>query len=193
MSITRKISGLVATGVALFALSTVAQALSLTPSSTGVIGRNLGPSNCEPACVYDTFGLEADGSLQLLYKQDVGGPESGSFAGSYSTAFFNSPTDPADATITFTGGAAITCGVCYLIIKDGNQQPSYYFFDLTAAGWNGTDSIILTGFWPNQGAISHVAIWGSSSDRSVPEPGTLGLLGLGLAGIAAGIRRRRKQ
>jgi hypothetical protein len=193
----QKIAGFAASVVALFALSTAAQALSLTPASPGVIGRNLGPSNCEPGCVYTTFGLTNDGSLNLLYKADVGDfdrpatIESGSFAGSYNTVFANSAFDPEDATITFTGGAAISCGVCYLVIKDGNQQPSYYFFDLTAAGWNGTDAIMLTDFWVGRGAISHVAIWGSS-ERSVPEPGTLGLLGLGLAGMAAGMRRRRK-
>lgn len=193
-----KIVSFAASAVALFALSTAAQALSLTPASPGVIGRDLGSSNCEPECVYSTFGLTDDGSLQLLYKANVGDfdrpgtTEDGSFAGSYDTVFANSAFDPEDATITFTGGSAISCGVCYLVIKDGNHDPSYYFFDLTAAGWNGTDSIILTDFWPNGGAISHVAIWGAS-ERSVPEPGTLGLLGLGLAGMAAGMRRRRKQ
>lgn len=108
------------------------------------------------------------------------------------------PTEPPffsarqNSTISFDGGSAITCGVCYLVIKDGNHNPSYYFFDLTAAGWNGTDDIIMTGFWPGPGAISHVAIWGVSERNSVPEPGTLGLLGLGLAGMAAEMRRRRR-
>lgn len=189
----QKIAGFAASVIALFALSTAAQALTLTPASPGVIGRDLGPTNCEPGCVYTTFSLVNDGSLQLLYKQDVGGGESGSFAGSYSTEFFNSPGDPEDATLTFTAGTAITCGVCYLVIKDGNQNPSYYFFDLTAAGWDGVESIILTDFWVGNGAISHISIWGSSGGTSVPEPGTLGLLGLGLFGMAAGMRRRRKQ
>ena len=41
------------------------------------------------------------------------------------------------------------------------------------------------------GGLSHLVLY-AGDERSVPEPGTLGLLGLGLAGMAAGMRRRRK-
>lgn len=162
-----------------------AQALDLSPSTSGVVlGSSLtpptGPANCEPGCVYQAFGLTNDGSLSLLYKADAGTTvsESGSFALNYSTVF---NSDRSGGTITFDGGAAISCPSCYLAVKDGNHSPTYYFFNL--ASWNGTETINLRGFWPGPGAISHVSIWGAPS-AGVPEPSSLLLLGAGLAGAA---------
>jgi hypothetical protein len=69
----------------------------------------------------------------------------------------------------------------FLLVKDGNQTPAWYLFDLS--GWDGMEDLVLTGFWPNQGAISHVSLYGGTS-TTVPEPGTLLLLGSGLVGLA---------
>ena len=160
----------------------------ITPSTPGVLGEGLdyGPSNCEPECVGEVFDPTLDPEdLVLLYKADAedggGVVESGAFAGSYDTVF---NSDRSGATIS--GGPGIVCGTCYLVIKDGNHDPGYYFFDLGAAGWDGVQTITLAGFWPNDGSISHVSIWGTS----VPEPGTLSLLGAGL--LLAGFKNRKK-
>lgn len=192
--------------VGLLGMVASAQAdIIITPTTPGIIPGNTltpatGPSNCEPACVYNAFGLTNDGSLSLLYKADfneapdetetpVAPTYTGSFAGSYTATFNPALEDPTDALIEYIlGSPAIGCPSCYLAIKDGNNTPSYYFFDLSA--WNGTETLDLRNFWANgRGAISHVSIWGVATSTSVPEPGTMGLLGLGLLSIAA-VRRR---
>jgi hypothetical protein len=209
-------------GALALVVSTSAQAhaasIVLTPSTAGVIGADLGPANCEPGCVETVFGLPS-GSLAgaLLYKSDLGGSDSGAFSASYSAAYFNTPNDPQDATVSWLEGSpAINCVSCYLAIKGGNQSFSYYMYDLALAQgsnviWDGLMRIIMTGFWPQQGAISHVSIWGLSNGivsppvgtpgggtpgggtgaQQVPEPASLLLFAFGMGVTAFAIRRRR--
>jgi hypothetical protein len=153
--------------------------------------------------IESVVGVDA-GTLTLFYQKSVDSTlENGPFADSYSTAFFNTPTDPEDAVITYGGGAAIGGSSLYLLVKDGNSNPTYYLFnllnlnvdldgdgDLDTYKWNGTDQLYLDGFWPQKGAISNVAIYGSTH---VPDGGlTVLLLGIGVGGAALFSRKFRK-
>lgn len=130
------------------------------------------------------------GSLSAVYTQNVGGSEEGSFGSSYTTTFSNTPQDPADALIDYISGPSITGPSIYLYVKDGNQNPAWYIFNLSALGWNGVDDLNLTGFWPNQGAISHVTILTGDTGNRVPDAGgTLALMGVALCSL--GLLRRK--
>jgi hypothetical protein len=132
------------------------------------------------------------GTLSEVYVQIVGGSEGGSFAGSYTTTFDNTSGDPMDARIDYDGNPdpTITGSPIYLYVKDGNQDPAFYVFNIS--DWNRTDDIYIQGFWPQQGAISHVAIFtGTGTPPSqVPDGGaTLAFLGMALVGVES-LRRR---
>lgn len=180
-------------------LASQAHALTLTPFLTPTPGSTWGvsdTSNLGQTAVQNLVGVSP---LGLVYKQDQGGSESGNGADYYTTAFtYESSGDATTATISSDGGMKISCPSCFLIVKDGNHSknpPPYpqYVYDIS--GWNGTDTITLSGFWPGPGSISNIAIWNNAGSNggsivAIPEPETYAMLlaGLGLVGFAA--RRR---
>ena len=124
-----------------------------------------------------------------LYKSDIEGGvsvESGPFDEYYNTIFSNTPSSPSDALIDWIGRYYMG-DARYLLIKDGDHSPIWYLFDIKA--WDGKMDILISGFWPDNGSISHVSIYGGT--LKLPEPGSLALLGIGLFGI--GLARLRKR
>lgn len=173
-------------GLTLSIIGSQAQALLLTGLSETDCNNDAtcyygpsGPPASQPS-ISEIEALVGVTGLFEIYKQDVGGAESGSFAGSYDTTFSNSATDPEDGLIDYIGGDSIICPECFLLVKDGASDPNWYIFDISS--WNGTDDIVLQDFWVGQGAISNVAIFGNSAN--VPEPGILALLAVGLLGFS---------
>jgi hypothetical protein len=186
------IKSLASLGLLIF--GTQAQALIITPSDCSAMGGTIScqagiAANSNNQSDIDTWLAANYPTISELYKQDVGaGSDSGSLAGSYETTFLNSSTDPADADIDYISGDSVACPTCFLLVKDGRQEPANYWFDLSSV-WNGTDTIELRNFWPNQGAISHVSLY--SDGTPVPEPSMIGLLAIGLIGAAVARRKIR--
>jgi hypothetical protein len=170
-------------------MATNSYALLVSPGSANQIGT--GTETGVPqilAEIQANLGINLSGSE--LYKQNAGeATDSGGFSGSYSTSFSPNDADASGFTITYGGGSAISANPVYLLVKDGNQNPAWYLYDIT--GWNGTDVITGSGFWPAGGAISHVSIYGTpGTPPSVPDGGlTLALLGASVAGL--GVLRRK--
>ena len=139
--------------------------------------------------VTTTYG---DIVLEEFYKQDVGGGESGSFTGDYTTSFTdgagNTSTDPENALIEFDNtGNFITGSPLFVFVKDGNNSPYWYLWDITNL-WDGQEDISIEGLWTGKGAISHVSIMGIPT-TTVSEAGALALFGLGLFGLMV-VRRK---
>lgn len=179
----------------LLLLGTQAQALLITANDCSALGGSItcttGTETSE-AAIRDA--ITAMYGLDQLYKQNVGDPgDTGDFASSYVTEFLLEPNDPSRATITYVPGEeAITCPECLLLVKDGNQDPAWFLFNIGDI-WDGIETIGLDYFWiddprtdviePHQGSISHISIYGSGTPTDAPEPQILALLGIGLIGV----------
>jgi hypothetical protein len=168
----------------LLAVATQANALSLSPEDA-VLSANIFPPS-EPN-ILNYISLAGFDLGELLYKSNVGGAEEGPLANSYDTSYFDTPSDPSGAEIRYISGDFVGAPA-YLYVKDGNANPSFYLFELI--GWDGMETLYLSGFWPGPGAISHLSLYGTAV--SVAEPATLLLLGFGLIGLAGLGKRFRK-
>jgi hypothetical protein len=154
---------------ALLATAPAAEAFDITPA-TGVI--DVTRWEDQPPTTNDTKNVLPEASFECscdisnateVYKDESGGTNG---------------TETIEADVT---------GQVYLLVKDGNHFPAWYLFDLTGLGWNGTDTLSLSGFWPDGGEISHVGLYGGTVNT--PEPATLSLLAFGLFGLGA-VRRQ---
>lgn len=174
--------------------SATSQALTVSPADC-TVPNNCVTSNNPGGNDRNVFSAQLTG-LDLLYKYETGSngeDGSASLALSYETTIATeSPGDYIGATVTYQGGDIVDCSFpCYLAVKDGNNSPARYLFDLTMNGlfWNGTDDLVLSDFWPGQGSISNFAIYGTASP--IPVPASIWLFGTALIGFV-GMSRRRK-
>lgn len=179
-------------------------ALTITPT-TKVQWQGKDPGNPDENSIGTIVGSSL--TFEKLYKHDYGEGEDADalFWDSYETTYTtDGDSGPEDATVTYVPGKSFISGWhTYLVVKDGQGKtvdPWWYVFDLLNVeyikddgtigiiAWDGKEDIILEGFWPDQGALSHVDIYGVA----VPEPATLFFLGLSFVGIAVAHRRYRK-
>jgi hypothetical protein len=171
------------------------QAVLITPS-TGTLGstRWQGDDNSNLSAA-QIQAIVGGGPLTLVYDAEVpnnpgGAIESGTYNSSYNTTFSPISNDPEDALIDYISGSTITGSRVFLYVKDGNNSPAFYIFDISS--WNRTDDLVLNDFWLGRGAISHVSIL-TGSGTSVPEGGaTIAMLGLACSALAVGYRRAKK-
>jgi hypothetical protein len=158
-------------------------------------GFNHGPPVSDPdATLMQTWTGEA--GLVEVFKQNAGGSASG-LTSSYTATITNSNSDVLLEWIT--GQPIMSATSLYFVLKDGNNQPSIYIANIS--DWDRMADVKFTGFWPSNGEISNVQIWGTNrntvppptgQDPTVPEPASV-LMWVGLAGaFAYGTKKRSK-
>lgn len=196
----KTINRVLMSGAILVMMTTGVEALPIAPHSSSMVlfGGETSQSaiNGILEAYFQTLGTGC--GIEELYKQEAPDEDQPmpddtcTYVGPYLTTFINDPCDPEEARIAWGSGMPHMVPMCsFLFVKDGNRSPAWYLFDLKVAGWDGMETLDLSGFWPTRCAISHVGIYGGSDSR-VPDGGfTIALLGLGLCALGVVKRRLR--
>lgn len=102
------------------------------------------------------------------------------------------PFDPGNDVAGFfyiSNSLLASYGEFVLVLKGGNQDPRWAAFLIDISKLV-ADNGYGRGTWSTRQGLSHASLYVRGEGNQVPEPGTLALLGLGLAGL--GMARRRK-
>lgn len=187
-------------------LTIVAPGIPNAPLSITVIGHEIivslatGPAGTPTSTAAQVVAaINASPAASALVTASTGGPgsalvgamsqtalipliiEAGAYAGFYETDFSNSASHPQNALIAHLSGPSIPAGDTFLYVKDSQQEPAFYVYDLLAPSyaWNGADDLKLEGFWAPNGSITSLKIFGTPT--AVPEVSSITLLAIGLA------------
>ena len=151
------------------------QLTNATPSSDGIFDGAYSGANSDGSAVFGWCGDCASPSPVVITLTAVGGGAFSFSALDAANLRFESSTQPLDLVGAVAGGG--------IVVDQVTIGATWQTFALT--GFNDVTSVAI--FGPDIGqdlAMDNLVV------NSVPEPATLGLLGLGLAGV--GFMRRRK-